>query len=185
MSEQERPDQEVYDDDYGTDSSEPMPERSARGPLQNWLVRLTLGLVALVILVALVGGLVFSNQRSSRNQPLNPKVYPGATLEISETLNDGFGNHDRRIYTVVAPLLDVEQFYDKQKDSDCVAYTGTLTFDNAPDLAVEGHAAMRCTFDRSGWGITQYSTVLIQAIYNDQQQPTGQIAIVVDRYWGD
>ncbi|MBI5958655.1 MAG: hypothetical protein HY866_07970 [Chloroflexi bacterium] len=197
MSEQEQydqyaPDEEEYteeeyvdeayaeDDSTGTDSAEP-----PRSLLQSWLVRITLGVVILIVLVAVVGGLVFSSQRSSRNKPLNLKVYPGATLLGSETFNDGFSNHDRRLYSVMVPVEEVEQFYDKQDDVSCDQYFGTVVgvFENSPEI--EGHVYTRCIVDRSGWGITQYSTVLIQPMYDENQNPTGQVAIVIDRYWGD
>jgi len=48
----------------------------------------------------------------------------------------------------------------------------------------EGHIFTRCQIDHSGWGMTQYTTIVIQPVYDQNQNPTGQVTIDIQRHWG-
>ncbi len=166
---------------------QPIPQHSepaGRGLLNSLMVRVTLGLVILVVVIVVVVAVVFSSMRSSRNKPLKVKVFPGATFVDEEKLNDGFGNHDRQQYTTTATLDEIEQFYDRQKDMSCKRYSGTVVNDSGEQTQAEGHVFTNCKVDHSGWGITQYATVLIQPVYDEGLNPTGDVLIQIERYWG-
>lgn len=159
-------------------------EPAGRGLLGSLMVRVTLGLVILVVVIVGVGAIVFSSMRSSRNKPLNIKTYPGATFVKEEKLSDGFGHHDRRQYSTTATLEEIEQFYDRQKDMECKRYNGTLISGSGQQSEAEGHVFTSCKADHSGWGVTQYATVLIQPVYDDSLNPTGEVLVQIERYWG-
>lgn len=177
--------QEEYQELPVHENVPPDEEPAGRGLFESLLVRVTLGLVVLVVVIGVVGAIVFYSMRSSRNKPLNVKVFPGATLIEEQQLDDGFDHHDRRLYSSMATLEEVEAFYDKQKGVSCKPYTGSIVDGSGAIIQAEGHNFSRCEIDHSGWGVDQYTTILIQAMYDDAGNPTSQVAIEIQRYWGD
>lgn len=182
MSEQEEQ-QYVETDEYYQPEEETSPKR---GLFQSLMVRITLGLVVLIVVIAVVGAIVFFSIRSSRNKPLNVKVYPGAALVGSQKLNDGFGHHDRTLYSVTAALEDIEKFYTKQKGMSCRPYFGKVVDNAGNETQTEGHVYTNCEVDHSlsRLGITQYTTILIQPDYDASLNPTGKVFIQIERFWG-
>ena len=112
----------------------------------------------------------------SRSQPPDVARYPGAQEVAAEVLAAG---RDHRQYAVIAPMADVEAFYEGQDGMTC-----------SRQFAGEGgnegagrHVTTRCLLDRSLLGFTQYATVVIRPTYDPAQEPSGEIVIDVQRYW--
>jgi len=158
------------------------PTEAPDGCLSSRLVRTVLIAVVVVVVLAAIAVAVLLALRASRDKPLDVAIYPGARLVNHETLYDGF---DHLQYTSDEPFAAVEAFYLEREDMDCVRQYRTVEERPGQEPLREGHLSTRCQADRSGYGITQVATVLIQPVYDANEQPTGQVVIDIQRYWGD
>ena len=166
------------------DQMQPAGERqdhTGRSFWQSGVVRLALVVTAVVVVAVVVGALALYSYRSSRDKPLNVAVYPGAQLVASEVRYDGF---DHQQYVTTDPFEKIEQFYVAQDDMDCEPQYATVEDRPGQEPLKEGHVFTRCQIDHSGWGITQFTTVLIQPVIDENQTPTGEVLIDVQRTWG-
>lgn len=153
-----------------------------RGFFQSTLVRVTLALVLIGIIAVVVAVVALYSYRSSRNKPLAVDIYPGAERVLTEEVYDGF---DHQRYMVTASLDEVDQFYTGQDDMECERQYGTVTERLGEEPLREGHNSTRCVIDRSGWGVSQFTTVIIQPDVDANGVASGQIVIDVQRHWGD
>ncbi|MEW6577656.1 MAG: hypothetical protein AB1435_00515 [Chloroflexota bacterium] len=151
------------------------------GCLSSRLVRAVLIAVVVVVVLAAIAVAAVLALRTSRDKPLDVAIYPGARLVNHETLYDGF---DHLQYYTDDPFADVEAFYLEREGMDCVRQYRTVEERPGQEPLREGHLSTRCQEDRSGYGITQVATVLIQPVYLDEQ-PTDQVVIDIQRYWGE
>lgn len=152
------------------------------GCLSSRLVRVVLIAVVVVVVLAVIAAVVVLALRDSRDKPLDVAIYPGARLVNHETLYDGF---DHLQYYSDDPFAAVEAFYLERKGMKCEPQYRTVEERPGQEPLREGHLFTRCEADRSGYGITQVATVLIQPVYDADEQPTGQIVIDIQRYWGE
>lgn len=152
------------------------------GCLSSRLVRVVLVAVVVVVALAAIAIAVVLALRASRDKPLEVAIYPGARLVNHETLYDGF---DHLQYYSEDPFAAVEAFYFERDDMDCVRQYRTVEERPGQEPLREGHLSTRCQADRSGYGVTQVATVLIQPVYDATEQPTGQVVIDIQRYWGE
>lgn len=152
------------------------------GCLSSRLVRAALIAVVVVVVLAVIAAAAVLALRASRDKPLDVAIYPGARLVNHETLYDGF---DHLQYSSDDPFAAVEAFYFEREDMDCVRQYRTVEERPGQEPLREGHLSTRCQADRSGYGITQVATVLIQPVYDANEQPTGQVVIDIQRYWGE
>jgi hypothetical protein len=163
-------------------SEEPVSHPEERGFFQSAVVRLTLVVVAIVIVLVVAIVIVVYLYRSSRDKPLKVAIYPGATLVNSERVNDGF---DHQQYTSTDSLEKIEQFYMDRKGMVCEPqYSVVEQVPGQSEPLKEGHIFTRCQIDHSGMGMTQYTTIVIQPVYDQDQNPTGQVIIDIQRHWG-
>jgi hypothetical protein len=163
-------------------SEEPVSHPKERGFFQSTVVRLTLVVVAVVVVLVVAGVVAVYLYRSSRDKPLKVAIYPGATLVNSEKINDGF---DHQQYTSTDPFEEIEQFYMSRKGMVCEPqYSVVEQVPGQTELRKEGHVFTRCQLDHSGWGMTQYTMIVIQPVYDQDQNPTGQVTIDIQRHWG-
>ena len=163
-------------------SEQPVSHSGERGFFQSTIVRLTLVVVAAVIVLVVAAVIAAYLYRSSRDKPLEVEIYPGAALVNSEKLYDGF---DHQQYTSTDPFEQIERFYAAQKDMVCEPqYRVVEQMPGQKEPRKEGHIFTRCQIDHSGWGMTQYTTIVIQPVYDQNQNPTGQVTIDIQRHWG-
>lgn len=149
---------------------------------QSTIVRLTLVAVVIVVVLAVAAVIGVYLYRSSRDKPLEVPIYPGATLVNSEKLYDGF---DHQQYTSTDPFEKIEQFYADRKGMTCEPqYSLVEQVPAQTEPRKEGHIFTRCQIDHSGLGMTQYTTIMIQPVYDQDQNPTGQVTIDIQRHWG-
>jgi hypothetical protein len=146
------------------------------------MVRLVLIAVAVVVVVVGVTIAAVLALRASRDKPLDVAIYPGARLANHETLYDGF---DHLQYYTDDAFPAVEAFYLEGEGMECVRQYRTVEERPGQEPLREGHLSTRCQIDRSGYGITQVATVLIQPVYNLDGQATDQVIIDIQRYWGE
>lgn len=147
--------------------------RSVRLVLVGVAIFLALVVLAVVIVLAL---------RASRDKPLDVAIYPAAELVNREVLYDGF---DHLQYVTSDPFEQVEAFYLDRREMDCERLYRIVEEQPGQEPRREGHYATRCQVDRSAYGITQFATVLIQPVYDEDERPTGQVIVDVQRYWGE
>jgi hypothetical protein len=163
-------------------SEESVSRPEDKGFFQSTIVRLTLVAVAIVVVLvtaAVIGAYLY---RSSRNKPLQVPIYPGATLVNSEKVYDGF-EHDQ--YMSADPFEEIEQFYADRKGMACEPqYSVVEQVPGQTEPRKEGHIFTRCQIDHSALGMTQYTTIMIQPVYDQEQNPTGQVTIDIQRHWG-
>ncbi len=152
------------------------------GCLSSRLVRLVLIAVVLFMVLVAVVVVVVLGLRASRDKPLEVAIYPGARLVNHETVYEGF---DHLQYYSDDPFAAVEAFYFERDGMVCVRQYRTVQERPGQEPLREGHLSTRCQVDRSGYGITQVATVLIQPAYDANEQPTDQIVIDIQRYWGE
>jgi hypothetical protein len=163
-------------------SEEPGSHLEEGGFLRSTVAHLTLAVVAVVVVLVVAAMIAVYLYRSSRNKPLEVAIYPGATLVNSETVYRGF---DHQQYTSSDPFDKIEQFYAARKDITCEPQYSVV--EQVPGQTAprkEGHIFTRCQIDHSGWGMTQYTTIVIQPVYDENQNLTGQVTIDVQRHWG-
>ncbi len=167
------------------DQSETMPERVAesdqRGLLQSPVLRIMLALFVLIVVVIVGVVVAFLSSRASRDKPLSVKLYPGAAMVVDEKVFDGF---DHQQYTSTDSMEQIEAFYDKQKDVSCERQYQSVVDRPGEEPLREGHIFTRCQIDRSGYGMTQYTTIVIEPKYDDAGNPGDQVVIDVQRHWG-
>ncbi len=138
-----------------------------------------LAVLAMLIVIAVV---VFLALRASRNKPLDVAIYPGAQLVNAEKLYEGL---DHQQYVSSDSFEAIETFYAAQKDMDCERFYRTVQERPGQEPLKEGHIRTRCQVDHSGFGVTQYTTITIQPVFDQNEKPTGEVIIDIQRYWGD
>jgi hypothetical protein len=156
-------------------------EAEPRGLLQSRIVQVALVLIVVAVVLIVVGVIYFLSNRASRNKPLSVALYPGARQVSSEVLYDG---HDHQQYVATDSIEQIEAFYGKQDDMKCERQYRTVQERPGQEPLKEGHLYTRCQIDHSWLGITQYTTVVIQPGIDEGGNPTGEIVIDVQRYWG-
>jgi len=164
-------------------SEEPVSNKNHtdRTLMQSTMVRLALAVAVIGIVLVVVGVIAFFSYRANRNKPLEVKVYPGAALVNEERLYDGF---DHQQYVSTDPFEEIEAFYDRQDDMECERQYRVVEDRPGQEPLKEDVLFTRCQIDHSGLGMTQYTSVVIQPAFDDNQNPTGQIIIDVQRHWG-
>lgn len=155
--------------------------RTPGGCLGRRSVRLVL--IAVAALLALIAVIVVAvlALRDSRDKPLEVVIYPAAQLINHERLYDGF---DHLQYVTGDPFEQVEAFYLARKEMDCKRLYRVVEERPGQEPLREGHYATRCQVDRSAYGITQFATVMIQPVYDQDGRPMNQVIVDVQRYWG-
>lgn len=148
---------------------------------QSTMVRLALAIAVIGVVLVVVGVIAFFSYRANRNKPLEVDVYPGATLVNDERLYDGF---DHQQYVSTDSFDEIEAFYDRQDDMDCERQYRVVEERPEQEPLKEDVLYTRCQIDHSGLGMTQYTSIVIQPVFDDGQNPTGQIMIDVQRHWG-
>jgi hypothetical protein len=146
------------------------------------LIRGVLALFVIGIVGAVIGVIAFLSYRSSRDKPLEVKVYPGAVMVNDEVIYDGY---DHQQYLTSDPIESVEAFYDGQDDMECERQYQRVQQIEGEDPIREGYLFTSCIIDHSGLGMTQYTKVVLQPRYDDAGGATGEVIIDVQRYWGN
>lgn len=151
-------------------------------PWRKWIIRGVLVLFMLGIMAVIVGVIAFFSYRSSRDKPLEVRAYPGAELVNDEVIYDGY---DHQQYTTTDTVEAVEEFYNDQDDMECERQYQRVSEQTGTDTLREGYLYTSCMIDHSGFGITQYTQVVIQPRYDDDGNVTGDVIIDVRRHWGN
>ncbi len=178
-------DRQYHAEDYPEDYDEAMPDDTTaarpRGLLQSPVLRFVLALFVIIVVIIVGVIVVFLSYRASRDKPLKVKVYPGAVIVLDEKMFDGF---DHQQYMSLDSLDQIEAFYDGQKGVSCERQYQTVTERPGEEPLREGHIFTRCQIDRSGYGMTQYTTIVIQPARDEAGNSLGQVIIDVQRHWG-
>lgn len=165
----------------------------------SWNLRIVLGAVVLVVLVAIGFFLYYTYIRLDRDGPIDVENPPDAELLNEENI-DGF---NRRYYVLSSsPELverearDIEDFY-RDEEFTCVDYQGLVYEDR---VRVEGaYIQSICSYDRSHtFGFEQTVRVIIQPERTELTfagggttgeitgggELTGNVIVVIERTWG-
>ncbi|MBX3063831.1 MAG: hypothetical protein KF726_12695 [Anaerolineae bacterium] len=136
--------------------------------LRSRAVRLVIGLIAAVAVIAIAVVLIFQQMRSSRSQPLEYKSYPGMAL-----VNRSQGNGtDYAIFSVGVPVKQVIDFYVAEYGAD--PERGCVLLPSTEDVQ-----AAKCIVDNSQDNITQ--RLLLDISFDPAAQKT---MITIERDWG-
>ena len=174
-------DRQYYAEDQGETGPDNPAESNQRGLLQSPVLRFVLALFVLVVVIIVGVVIVFLSYRVSRDKPLKVKPYPGAVVVLDEKVFDGF---DHQQYMSMDSMEQIEAFYDQQKGVGCERQYQSVVERPGEEPLREGHIFTRCQIDRSGYGMTQYTTIVIEPAYDEAGNPAGQVIIDVQRHWG-
>lgn len=162
-----------------TEPSEATEERYSC--LDSWLIRGTLGVFLLLGIVAIIGGFAYTDARNNRNQPIkinhDPRLqlvseeYPSDTQRI-QRYEGAFTGID------MAMINDLEAFYLEQMDK-CFRLSEQV------DPTPEQFHEIVCQKDRSHelLGFTQFTSVRIRPVRDENRVLTGTIIVLVDDRW--
>jgi hypothetical protein len=155
-------------------------EKQEREMMQSTVVRAALALLALGVVLVVVGLISYFAYRASRNQPLDVKIYAGAEEVMSGSPGEG---EDHRRYVSNDPVEEIEAFYNRQDDMTCQRQYSVVQSQPGQETRREGYLYTRCIVDHSWMDITQYAVVTIQPVV-ENDVPTGQVVIDIERFWG-
>jgi hypothetical protein len=189
MTEQSENGQEYYEDEYYSEEAPveyenhpPASENSKRPRLlDSWFIRLTLAAIVLIGIVILLIGAAYIQARSTRDEPLEIRAYPGMQQVSYQKITEG---HDTQYWAAEAPIIEVENHYRRQMD-ECERYFNDLT--QALDVESPSYVNTTCWLDHSHdmFNILQYVKLIIQPEFNAEGQPTGRVYINIERVWGE
>jgi hypothetical protein len=149
-------------------------------PQRRPFLRILMLGIGIIIAFVIVGVIVISTMRSSRNQPISVDTYPGANVLTNTKTN----NSDKTIYETPDSVQQVFNFYvqkfglsDKENDGCKKVYT------SAPASEEPGKYTASCVVSNSMLDVSQYLSIRIEYVTNSATK-TGTTQITVDRLWG-
>jgi hypothetical protein len=148
-------------------------------------------LAAIFGLLLIVGAVVFFFiDRASHQTPLEIDPYPGS-IDRGQTRHSDISRSEFFQVTGVSPedVLNfyqgkMDSFYDANTEPELKSCKRFPTIGDHPEYTRGDPGIVpyefRCLFDRSGFNVTQYTTVIIQPGIDDNQ---GSTIVVHEQYW--
>lgn len=156
----------------------------ARGFFQSWYIRITLGLIVILVILAVIGYVAYSEAKSDYNKALTINQYTGMQIVRDDVVEPGVGYQQfQGQYTSLdaAQLVDIEAFYGRQMDECRRLYAGEVDPAANPD---QFHRVV-CEKSRTQnlLGFTQFMRVVIQPERDAEGNLTGYVVVSVDTQW--
>ncbi len=157
--------------DYEMPQEVPPDDEKRRGFFGSWYVRITLGVIGLILLVIIVIVIAYQQAKSSHGKPLEIDHYPGMQQMSDRPIQPG---QSRQLYQLevesleLSEVLDeVEAHYQRQMDECSRLSEDTIV----------------CEKDRSSdrFNFVQLSKLTIQV--SDPSVGLGYVVVEVINYW--